>query len=169
MSSETAPVQTSQTNSLEASNEASSQAYIQFLLVLAPCYIFTLIFFTKWCSIRKGPRRLISHSIYPSYKIKRAFSYFLAILYIVQIILALALPKESYWIASYKNASFLYMFGFVAWYFSAKVLERGAERNLPQQFGEHKLFWTLSFIMACLSITLPTEVRSLSFTLISTL
>ena len=132
----------------------------EFLVFMAPCYFFILAMAYRWTKISNSPE--LDHfddiKFHISYYIKRFISYFMFATYMLSLILSQFLDSEYYWIAQYKDFSLIYSFAAVAWFLSAKGLEKEHRKDLPQQVYTHRLFWIGSFCVSLIRLFLNREV-----------
>lgn len=79
-----------------------------------------------------------------SYVIKSKLSLYNSYLYLIMLFLSFVSTASMFYAANHRLHSFLYLFGFLAWYMASVVLRREHQRGLGQSIWIHRIFWILA-------------------------
>jgi len=137
----------------------ASEAFYEFIIFMLPCFFFLFISYKKLRLLSREKFTKIGVRKQQSYYIKKALCLFHVFIFVVQMVLAAVQKKENWWVAEHRWAALVYLFEIIAWVLSMKLLDKEVERGIPQLYFEHRMFWVLSFAVACIKIAKPIEVK----------
>ena len=140
----------------------------QILIFLFPSYVFIigyiirvlslkdklpspkLIDKTKWFDDDDDNYSPVKTKITPREKpstllIKIALSQGIAFIYFLHFIIGLFVPERLFYISCEKFLSFAYLIALFSWWYSGVLLRKEFDKDLPQAFYTHRIFWILAF------------------------
>ncbi len=142
-----------------ASNlDLSSLSKLEFGIFMIPVYYFIIIALMKICCADKDNTLYVGNPPQNSFTIKRRLSLVLAGLSFAKFMLSLLQSPDSNWVSNSKSLSLFYLFGVLAWWLSAKLLEIEGSKGQPQEIYSHRLFWIAQFLVACFRFNQPFSV-----------
>ncbi len=135
--------------------------------------LFPIVLFFLTASIRVGcvwrlarPHYTIKSKLY---RFRVFFSYFMAIVYILSLILGYTMSIDKYWLSEAPDYGLIYIAIAATWVWSGITLTVDNNRHLRPALWNHKLFWFLHFIfqIGSFAYDLTQATRIVSFSLLS--
>ena len=162
------------------------QANTQILIFLFPSYVFIigyiiriivlkkiqpspkLLYKTKWFDDDEDNYSPVKNKITPSQKpptllIKIALSQGIAFIYFIHFIIGFFMPESLFFVSCEKFLSFAYLIALFSWWNSGVLLRKEFDKDLPQAFYTHRIFWILAFLFKIITLLLTKVLISLSF------
>lgn len=157
------PYNSTDTTTYEPSTTDLSQnlmdhAFYEFVIYMIPCFLFIIIALKRLGVLSNEAILTRGISKQPSLYIKKALSMLQVFIYAAQLIVASTQTPSVYWVTEFRSPSLVYLLAIFSWILSMRLLDKEVERGLPQKYFEHRMFWILNLVIACIKVSDPIEV-----------